>query len=282
MSAGDVPGAAPVQIRNGAERILLSETLAEKLARIPASIVDDQPGAALRVSVPGRPPDLKFAARRTAPKMPRPGALHDPQKRAVAHHILANHELQALEVMAAVLLAFPEAPPEFRRGLVHIMRDEQRHTNLHVKRAAELGLRFGELPVNDYIWAKSQAFESVLDYLAGLPLTFEGRNLDHTLEFEAAFEQAGDPESAAILRAIHRDEIGHVRFGLEWLRRLKPPEQSDWDVYCAHLHWPLRADKAIGDTLHRDPRREAGMSEEFIDRLAAAQRESQPPTHRKP
>ncbi|HET6327742.1 MAG TPA: ferritin-like domain-containing protein [Planctomycetaceae bacterium] len=282
MSAGDVPHSPSAQIRDVAERILLSETLTDKLAKIPAGLSDDRPGALLRVSIPGRPVDLKFAPRRTAPTMPRPGALCDPQKRAIAHHILANHELQALEVMAFVLLAFPDAPSEFRRGLVSIMRDEQRHTNLHVRRAAELGLRFGELPVNDYIWAKAQAFESVLDYLAGLPLTFEGRNLDHTLEFEAAFERAGDLQSAAILRAIHRDEIGHVRFGLEWLRRLKPAEQSDWDAYCAHLHWPLRAEKAIGDTLHRDPRLEAGMTEEFIERLAAAQRESQPPARRNP
>jgi uncharacterized ferritin-like protein (DUF455 family) len=261
------PQAAP-QLREVAERILRSELLEEKLARIPSPLDDQQPGPPCRLAVPGRPADLKFAPRRTAPAMPRGGALRDPRKRAVAHHILANHELQALEVMAWVLLAFPSAPPDFRRGLVAIMRDEQRHTTLHVRRAAELGLRFGDLPVNDYIWAKSQAFESVLDYVAGLPLTFEGRNLDHTLEFETLFEQAGDPESALILRTIHCDEIGHVRFGLEWLRRLKSPDQSDWDAYTAHLHWPLRAEKSIGDVLNRGPRLDAGMTEEFIDRLA--------------
>jgi len=276
MSPREPIESAPVQIREIAERILLSEFLAEKLAKIPTSLVDDHPGLARRVAVPGRPPELKFALRRTAPAMPRAGALHDPKKRAVAHHILANHELQALEVMAFVLLAFPDAPSAFRSGLVDIMRDEQRHTRLHIERAGELGLQFGNLPVNDYIWTKSQAFESVLDYLAGLPLTFEGRNLDHTLELEALFDQVGDSQSAAILRAIHRDEIGHVRFGLEWLRRLKPPGQSDWDAYTAHLHWPLRAEKSIGGQLNRGPRLKAGMTEEFIDRLAAAQRASPP------
>jgi uncharacterized ferritin-like protein (DUF455 family) len=265
-----------VELREVAERILLSESLAEKLAKIPPYLADDHAGPPRRVPVPGRSSDLKFAPRRTAPTMPSAGALRDPKKRAIAHHILANHELQALEVMAFVLLAFPEAPAEFRRGLIDIMADEQRHTRLHIDRAGELGIRFGELPVNDYIWAKSQAFASVLDYLAGLPLTFEGRNLDHTLEFESFFEQAGDPQSAAILRVIHRDEIGHVRFGLDWLRRLKPADQSDWEAYCAHLHWPLRAEKSIGDELHRAPRLKAGMTEEFIDLLAAAQRESRP------
>src|SRR5580698_3324430 len=126
---------SPPQIREIAERILLADSLETKLAKIPVEPADDRPGQALRVALPGRPPELKFAQRRTAPAMPRGESLRDPKKRAIAHHILANHELQALEVMAFVLLAFPSAPREFRRGLIQIMGDEQRHTRLHIERA---------------------------------------------------------------------------------------------------------------------------------------------------
>lgn len=256
-----------MEIRTFAERVLLSADLDRKLERIEDEITDAHPGAALRIPEPGRPPRLKFAGRREAPAMPRAAAFGDPARRAVAHHIMANHELQALEVMAYVLCAFPDAPAEFRRGMVGIMADEQRHTRMHVVRAAELGLHFGELPVNSYIWRKAQEFQSLLDYLAGLPLTFEGRNLDHTCEFEAAFRSAGDTRSAAVMRVIHRDEIRHVAFGLEWLRRLKPAGQSDWDCYESHLHWPLRPEKAVGDCFQREARRAAGMTEDFIARL---------------
>ena len=110
-------------------------------------------------------------------------------------------------------------------------------------------------------------FESVLDYLAGLPLVFEGANLDHTMQFAEAFEQAGDTRGAALMRTIHRDEIPHVAFGLDWLRRLKPPGQSDWEAFQSHLKWPLRASKARGDNFQLEARREAGMSDEFIERL---------------
>ena len=199
--------------------------------------------------------------------MPRPGAFRDPHKRGVAHHIMANHELQALEVMAWTLIAFPEAPAEFRRGMVDVMADEQRHTRMHIERAARLGLRFGELPVNCYIWKKAMAFTSVLDYVAGLPLVFEGRNLDHTLEFAEAFSAAGDERSASTMRVIHRDEIAHVAFGVTWLRRLKPPGQSEWDAFESHLHWPLRPGKARGDAFQREARIAAGFSLDFIDRL---------------
>lgn len=259
-----------MEIREFAERILRSDELGQKLARISPPLTDCVPGSVWRPEVPVRPAELIFAPRRTAPAMPRPAAFREPQKRAVAHHIMANHELQALEVMAFVLCAFPEAPEEFRRGMVRVMGDEQRHTRMHVERAAALGLRFGELPVNSYIWKKAQEYENVLDYLAGLPLTFEGRNLDHTLEFEEYFRQAGDERSAAVMRVIHRDEINHVAFGLEWLRRLKPPGQSDWETYCTHLKWPIRPAKARGDTFDRGARQEAGMTAEFLDALEAA------------
>jgi uncharacterized ferritin-like protein (DUF455 family) len=264
------PANQALELREVAERILLTDSIAAKLTRIGSDLTDESPGPARRIAAPGRPPELRFAPRRTAPAMPRPGAFSDQRKRGVAHHILANHELQALEVMAFVLLAFPDAPREFRRGLIQIMGDEQRHTRLHIERAAELGVPFGTLPVNDYIWAKAQQFESLLDYLAGLPLTFEGCNLDHTLEFEQYFERAGDSRSAAVLGAIHRDEIGHVRFGIEWLRRLKPADQTEWETYVSHLHWPLRAEKAIGDVFHREARLEAGLTPDFIAHLAAA------------
>jgi uncharacterized ferritin-like protein (DUF455 family) len=200
--------------------------------------------------------------------MPGPHTFSDPLKRAVAHHIMANHELQALEVMAFVLVAFPDAPREFRLGLVNVMKDEQRHTRMHMERASALGIEFGELPVNCYIWKKAQSYESVLDYLAGLPLTFETRNLDHTIEFENAFLEAGDKRSAAVMRRIHEDEIEHVRFGIEWLHKLKSPEQTDWESYTAHLHWPMRPEKSVGNCMQIEARRRAGLDDAFIERLS--------------
>lgn len=259
-----------MEIRDFAERVLLTPDLDLKLLPVEGSLTDVTPGEGIRHPEPARPDNLHFAPRRTAPAMPPARSFHDGRKRAVAHHIMANHELQALEVMAWTLLAFPEAPEAFRAGMVRVMQDEQRHTRMHIERALMLGLTFGDLPVNCYIWNKAMSFEGVLDYLAGLPLVFEGRNLDHTLEFAEAFAAAGDQRSAALMHVIHRDEIEHVAFGIDWLRRLKPAEQSDWDAFQAHLHWPLRPQKARGNVFQRDARLAAGISAEFIDRLEQA------------
>jgi uncharacterized ferritin-like protein (DUF455 family) len=258
-----------MELRMFAERVLFSDQLDLKIARIAETLTDEHPGSPVRVEIPARPPNLQFAARKTAPAMPKAASLKDATKRAIAHHVMANHELQALEVMAMVLLAFPEAPTDFRMGMAHIMFDEQRHTRMHAQRAQELGLQFGDLPVNGWIWKKAIEYQTTLEYVAGLPLVFEGANLDHTVEFEQYFVAAGDRRSAAIMRAIHKDEIHHVEFGLHWLRQFKQPNESDWDAWTAALHWPIRPSKARGDLFQRDARRQAGLTDDFIDRLEA-------------
>lgn len=255
-----------MELTEFARQVLLSPEIDLKLKRPPA-LTDVAPEPPLRITLPARPETLQFAARRTAPPMPGPEALRDPAKRAIAHHIMANHELQALEVMGMVLLAFPSAPADFRSRLGQIMLDEQRHTRLHIQRARELGLNFGDKPVNGWIWTKALDFQSELEYVAGLPLVFEGANLDHTVELEHAFIEVGDRRSAAIMRAIHHDEIEHVRFGIEWLRRWKSPELSDWDAWTRALHWPIRPSRARGHEFQRQPRLDAGLSPEFLDAL---------------
>ncbi len=256
-----------MELRAFAERVLYSSVLSDKITQITDLLTDDDPGATIRVTEPARPENLQFAARKTAPAMPKEDSLKDPRKRAIAHHVMANHELQALEVMAMVLLAFPDAPVEFRMGMAHVMFDEQRHTRMHVQRCSELGVNFGDFPVNAWIWKKALEYRSVLEYVAGLPLVFEGANLDHTFEFEQYFRNAGDRRSAAIMRAIHKDEIRHVEFGLVWLRRLKPDGVSDWDAWTSALHWPIRPSKARGQFFQREARLQAGITPEFLDRL---------------
>lgn len=258
-----------MEIREFAERVLFSDNLSEKLILPDANLTDNNPGPVMRIAEPTRPDNLLFAPPKAAPSMPKPAGFLQDRRKAVAHHIMANHELQALEVMAWALLAFPDAPAELRAGMVPIMVDEQRHTRMHAERATKLGVEFGDLPVNCYIWKKAMSFETILQYLAGLTLVFEGANLDLAPQYAGEFEQAGDKHSAALMRVIYHDEIGHVGFGVEWLRKLKPADQSEWETWTENLHWPLRPSKARSEVFQREARKEAGMTDDFIDRIEA-------------
>jgi uncharacterized ferritin-like protein (DUF455 family) len=196
----------------------------------------------------------------------------DPAQRRRILHGLANHELQAAELFAWALLAFPDTPPGFRRGLAHILQDEQRHTRMYIARLEDTGVCFGDLPVNFYFWKKTIHIHSPLDFICAMSLTFENANLDHTVDYEEAARRAGDPKTAAVIEQIHRDEIEHVRFGWTWLHRWKGEDESAWDVWRSHLTWPLRPLRARGSTFYRAGREAAGLDAEFIRRLEESER----------
>lgn len=252
-----------MEIREFARAVLLSEELAVKLAPAPGEPTDDDPGPPFRTVAPGRPPDLRFRA----VEVPSIEGMHDPAQRRRILHALANHELQATELFAWALLAFPDAPRAFRQGLLRILDDEQRHTRMYVARLEDAGARFGEFPVNGYFWSKVESITSPLRFLCAMSLTFENANLDHTCEYAEAARRAGDIKTAAVIDRVHLDEIEHVRFGWAWLQVFKGEDESAWDAFRANLTWPLRPAKARGRAFDRAGRAAAGLDAEFIRRL---------------
>src|ERR1051326_8838738 len=204
-----------MELREFAERGLFATTLEEKLRR-PAGITDERPGVALVApDSPGRPATLRFKPHGSGqagfPPMHR---LEQQRERGRLLHFFANHELLATELMALVLLRFPQAPASFRRGVLQTLKDEQQHTRWYLRRMEECAIHFGELPVSGYFWRAMSKIEQPIDYVAGLSLTFEQANLDFAAHFARLFASAGDVETARLLEQIHHDEIGHVAYGL--------------------------------------------------------------------
>jgi uncharacterized ferritin-like protein (DUF455 family) len=253
-----------MEARDFAHTVVSTGDLAVKLAPAPAGLTDEAPGPPLRIARPGRPPGLEFQRRIEVPPIE---GMPDPAQRPRILHALANHELQAAELFAWALLAFPDAPREFRRGLLKILADEQRHTRMYIARLEDAGARFGDFPVSGWFWSKVEAITSPLAFICAMSLTFENANLDHTLDYEEAARRAGDEKTAVVLERVHRDEIEHVRFGWTWLQVFKRKDEPAWEAFQANLAWPLRPAKAKGRTFHREGREAAGLDAEFIRRL---------------
>lgn len=257
-----------MELREFAEQVLLGRTLEEKL-RSPEILTDDWPGPPLEApALPGRPSGLEFRGPGSArAEFPPAHRLGDDRSRGQLLHFFTNHELLATELMALVLLRFPEAPSAFRRGVLQTLRDEQAHTRMYLERMRQCGIEFGELPVSGYFWRMVSPMASPLDFVTGLSLTFEQANLDFCRHFARGFLEAGDDTTAGLLDRIYRDEIAHVAHGLKWFRRWKNPETSDWDAYCHQLQFPLSPTRARGITFNVEGRRAAGLDPGFIARL---------------
>lgn len=257
-------------VREVAERILYGATLEEKLAPVPSDLLDEERGSAIVTpELPGRPENLQLRRDGVRAEFPGTAGIEDDAQRGKLLHFFANHELLATELMALVLLKFPEAPAEFRAGILRTLKDEQMHTKLYLKRMAECGVEFGDLPVNGFFWNAVAPMPTPLDYVTRLSLTFEQANLDYSRGYAKVFADSGDAGTAAILERIHRDEIGHVHYGLEWFRKWKEDGRvSDWRSFLGRLELPLSAARAKGGfSFDEEGRREAGLDEEFIREL---------------
>ncbi len=262
-----------------AERILFAETLAEKLEILPLDQIREDGFSRLSGTAmiePGRPQELRMRNRGETGKsdLPSRPQLVDEQSRGVLFHFFGNHELMAAELMALALLRFPDAPREFRLGLLRTLREEQRHTLWYVRRMEECGVTFGDLPLNRFFWDAVATMETPLDYVTRLSLTFEQANLDYARHYAAIMREAGDPKSSRLMERIYRDEISHVGYGLEWFRKWKRQDQSDWEAYRDALVFPLSPSRAKGNRseFNRRGRIEAGLDEAFVGELAVFER----------
>lgn len=258
-----------MQLREAAERVFFSSSLEEKLCLAPAQIRDDIPGKAVAFSdSPGRPDELLLSPKGTRAAFPGIHRIDKEHDRGVLLHFLANHELLAAELMALVLLRFPEAPSEYRAGVFRAMREEQIHTRLYLRRMRECGVEFGQLPLNDYFWRMVSPVNSLMDFVTRLNLTFEQANLDFSRHYAALFREAGDSATAAILEKIYRDEIGHVGHGVKWFRHWKDKGDTDWQAFNKRLVFPLSSSRAKGlAPFNREGRILAGLDEDYINQL---------------
>jgi uncharacterized ferritin-like protein (DUF455 family) len=256
-------------MREIAERVLFAETLEEKLRLGPLVASDEMRGRAIALpDGPGRPLELRVRGDGVKVDFPGTNRLDDDRERGIMLHFLANHELLAAELMALVLLRFPDAPKEYRAGVYEAMREEQAHAMMYVRRMRECGIAFGELPVSDYFWRIVAPMETPMDFVTRLNLTFEQANLDFSKHYASLFRQVGDAATAAVLEKIHLDEIGHVGHGLKWFRRWKERGETDWEGFRRCLSFPLTPARAKGVApFNAESRRIVGFDEDFIRHL---------------
>ncbi len=251
-----------MELRELAERVLFGARLEDKLAR-PGALTDRQPGEGVRTpTAPTRPAGLELQSEGHAP-FPSLEALKSEGARGALLHAFANHELLAIELMAMALLRFTDAPTEYRLGLAHTLCEEQDHLSLYLGRMQELGVELGDSPLSAYFWRAMSSLETPLEFVAAMNLTFEQANLDHALAFSQALDRVGDPATAAILRRVHDEELGHVRHGLTWFDRWRDPGLDRWDAYRKALPEPLSPNRAKGPVFSWDSRDQVGLDARF-------------------
>ena len=221
------------------------------------------------VSPPERPARPEKPELLPPGQMPRRRGGKETKNRIALLHAIAHIELNAIDLAWDIIARFGHGMPrKFLDDWVTVGADEARHFTLLEGRLRSLGASYGDLPAHDGLWQAAQKTSGdILARLAVVPLVLEARGLDVTPGMIKKLEGFGDFETAAILKRIYQDEIGHVRAGTRWFitlceaRGLKP-EATFQTLVKSHFSGTL---KPPFNTLARS---KAGLPETFYSPLA--------------
>lgn len=256
----------PGTVERWAWEYVFSDSLATKLAPAPVPTAWEETPTPRRIASPGRPQELVVAE-----KAEKTRGLRNPRARARLLHTFFHHELQAAELMAWAVLAFPDTPREFRAGLIRIALDEVRHMNMYRAHIERLGAKIGEFPVRDWFWSRVPRCLDATSFVAVMGLGLESANLEHSALFAARFRDVGDEEGAHVQELVGLEELAHVRFGTKWFQEFTGA--LDFATWQRALPPPLSPMLMKGETLQRAARKRAGQTDAFLDELAAWQPE---------
>ena len=145
--------------------------------------------------------------------------MSDVSRRQRLHRHMHN-EMQNLEIVAQTLVDFPDTPWELRMELARQCWDETRHCALLHRRLLDVGGAKGEFPVMNFEWGVVCMTDSLAGRLAIQNRTFEGGEMDLLRQLVNRWKEAGDEETSRILDGILADEIQHVRFANQWLKKM--------------------------------------------------------------
>ncbi len=194
-------------------------------------------------------------------------------------HSEQNQEIQTLEIAALCLTEYPDADWELRMELARQCWDEARHACLYLRRLVELGGHKGQYAIANLDWSVVTMLDSLAARLAIQHRTFEAGSMDLEGQAIGMLREAGDNITADIMDAVTADEIQHVRFANEWLKRMTDADPRSVLQIASAITWLRHVVVATGgDRLKQvstdlASRRLAGFSEADIaevERLAQA------------
>jgi uncharacterized ferritin-like protein (DUF455 family) len=237
-----VAAVAVLRAAEPAEKVRLSHAAAAAwrdgtISEVGSTVPPDRPARPAR-------PELKMPR-----DMPKRGAGKSVQARVALLHAVAHIELNAIDLAWDMVARFAacDLPRAFFDDWVRVGDEEAKHFGLLADRLADFGAAYGDLPAHDGLWqAADETAHDLLARLAVVPLVLEARGLDVTPAMIARMERYGDDKTAAALRVIYKEEVGHVAAGMRWFRfecgrRGLAPEPAWRDLVARHFKGEIRA-----------------------------------------
>lgn len=200
--------------------------------------------------------------------------------RCMRAHREYNQEVQTLEVAALCLVDYPDAPWELRMELARQCWDEARHAEIALRHLQSMGGWKGMYPIANLDWSVVGMIDSLPARLTVQHRTFEAGSLDIEVAAVPMLRDMGHEGAAEMTDAIEADEIQHVRFANEWIRRLTDAQPAAVLQIASAMAWLKRVVAVTGDdpikviTANDETRQLAGFSRHEIQEVVRLDQET--------
>ncbi|UCH41732.1 MAG: ferritin-like domain-containing protein [Gammaproteobacteria bacterium] len=182
-------------------------------------------------------------------------------------HAFAHIEFNAINIALDAVYRFRRMPPDFISDWLSVAAEEAQHFRLLEAELEQRASYYGACPAHSGLWDMvCKTRDNLLHRMALVPRVMEARGLDVTPAMIARFRQFGDDAAVAILEVIYRDEVGHVRIGDYWFRRLCAEQGLDAEKTFRELV-DLHMGGRLRGPFNRSARIEAGFRNEELDAL---------------
>ncbi len=194
------------------------------------------------------------------------------QMRVQLHGIFVG-ELQALEAAGRTLWDFPDEPWEFKMNMARQCWDEARHVQIIEKLIDHVGGKVGEFPESTFLFETSCHDDPVLR-VTGVNRCLEGLACDAFRSLVDEGKSVGDEVIAQAVDYVLADELTHVRFGSDWVKKFT---EGDPERARRAKEYQTETDRNFsfggGRQIAREERIEAGFTEQEVDELEAIETE---------
>ena len=174
------------------------------------------------IPVPGRPDKPELVDPREVPRR----NLSSLKGRLTLVHAIVHIEFNAINLALDAVYRFQHMPEQYYSDWCRVAAEEAEHFTMLSEYLEQHGMAYGDLNAHNGLWEMALKTDfDVMTRMALVPRVLEARGLDVTPTMINKLQSTGDnyPDTAgliSILQKIFDEEIGHVKIGSHWYKKL--------------------------------------------------------------
>ncbi len=182
-------------------------------------------------------------------------------------HAIAHIEFNAINLALDAVYRFQDMPGQYYLDWCRVAAEEAQHFTMLSDYLESHSIAYGDYNAHNGLWEMAVKTDNdVMVRMALVPRVLEARGLDVTPSMINKLEPTGDTKLITILKKIFDDEIGHVKIGSHWFKKLCQERELDSEKTFLQLIDQYMQGAKFGP-FETEAREQAGFSKAEMEAL---------------